>query len=84
METCLNEEGVKANSKIAAKIVKTVLKDNSKLPQIILSREKETEAYANASETILKELNVKSKYYSKKNLKTQKQKNLYQASQPSS
>ena len=52
VKDCMKEKNVKTNSKEAVKIIKSVLKDNSKMPKILLEEEKENKAYKTASESI--------------------------------
>ena len=49
---CMKEKSVKAHSKETVKIIKGILKDNSKMPKTILKEAKEKEVYQAASETI--------------------------------
>ena len=52
VKECMEEKNVKANSKEAVNIIKSVLKDNSKMPKMLLEEEKEKESYKEASESI--------------------------------
>jgi len=55
MQTCMNEREIKANSKNAVKIIQSMLKDNSKIPKVLLEEKKEIEAYKSAVELIERE-----------------------------
>ena len=54
IKTCMEEKSIKINSKEASKIIKAVLKDNSKMPKFFLEESKEIDAYQDALETISK------------------------------
>lgn len=56
MKTCMEENEIKANSKEAAKIIQSVLKDNSKLPEVLLEEKKEGEVYEASAKIIGREL----------------------------
>ena len=55
MQTCMDEEHVKAHGKEAAGIIQALLKDNSRIPKIVLTPEEESEAYKNAAEMLKRE-----------------------------
>ena len=56
MKACMEENEIRANSKEAAKIIQNVLKDNSKLPEVLLEEKKEGEVYEAAAKLIGREL----------------------------
>ncbi len=55
IETCMDEKEAKNNAKDAVRIIQAALKDNSKLPKVLLDEKKELEAYKAAAELIEKE-----------------------------
>ena len=58
MQTCMDEENVKAHGKDSASIIQALLKDNSKIPKVVLEPEEEAEAYRNAAEMLTREYGV--------------------------
>ncbi len=59
IETCMDEKEVKINAKDAVMIIQAVLKDNSKLPKVLLEGKKEREAHEAAARMIEKEHGAK-------------------------
>ncbi|HIG98760.1 TPA: class I tRNA ligase family protein, partial [Candidatus Woesearchaeota archaeon] len=59
INTCLAEKDLKPYGQEVARIVQMALKDSGKLPETLIAREKEIEAYAAAKETIEKEYKAK-------------------------
>ena len=55
IETCMDEKDVKINAKDAVKIIQNLIKDNSKIPKVLLDEKKELEAYKTAAEAIATE-----------------------------
>ena len=55
IQTCMDEEHVKAHGKDAASIIQALLKDNTKIPKVVLMPEEEAEAYGNAAEMLKRE-----------------------------
>ncbi len=74
IETCMDEKEVKNNAKDAVRIIQAVLKDNSKLPKVILDEKKELEAYKAAAELIEKEHGAKVEILAEKDSKESKAK----------
>ncbi|MBI2664816.1 leucine--tRNA ligase [Candidatus Woesearchaeota archaeon] len=52
MQTCMDEREIKNHAEEAAKIIQALLKDNTKIPKILLDESREKEAYGAAAETI--------------------------------
>ncbi len=59
INTCLAEKDIKPHGQDVAKIVQAVLKDLGKLPETIIARDKEMEAYNSAKQEIEKEYEAK-------------------------
>ncbi len=55
INTCLAEKDIKPHGQEVAKIVQAVLKSPEKLPQVLIGKEKELEAYGAAKESIEKD-----------------------------
>ena len=72
MGTCMDEKAVKANAKEAVKIIQTLLKNNSKIPKVLLEEKKELEAYKAAAESIKQEYGVKAEIVAEKESKEAK------------
>ncbi len=72
INTCLSEKDIKPHGQEVAKIVQAVLNDPGKLPQMIIRKEKEIEAYAAAKETIENEHGAKVKVEEAERSKEQK------------
>ncbi|MAG16055.1 leucine--tRNA ligase [Candidatus Woesearchaeota archaeon] len=72
--TCMDERKVKAYAKYAVKIIQALLKDNSKIPKILLEEKKELESYKAAIETIEKEYGTKAEIISEKETENAKAK----------
>jgi len=74
MQTCMDEREIKANGKDAAKIIQALLKDNSKIPKVLLEERREKEAYEAAAETIEREYGAKTEIKAEKESKDLKAK----------
>ncbi len=74
IETCMDEKEVKNNAKEAVRIIQAVLKDNSKLPKVLLDEKKELEAHKAAAELIEKEHGAKVNVVAEKDSKEAKAK----------
>ncbi len=74
IETCMNEKDVKINAKEAVRIIQALLKDNSKIPKVILDEKHELEAYKAAAEMIEKEHGAKAVITAEKDSKEAKAK----------
>src|SRR3989338_7219443 len=72
MGTCMDEKAVKANAKEAVKIIQTLLKNNSKIPKVLLEEKKELEAYKAAAESIKQEYGAKAEIVAEKESKEAK------------
>ena len=58
IKACMDDEKVKSKGKEAAVIISYLLKDNSKIPKVVLESVEEKEAYENAAEALKRECNV--------------------------
>ncbi len=74
IETCMNEKDIKINAKDAVRIIQALLKDNSKIPKVLLNEKKEIEAYEAAAEMIEKEHGAKTAIVAEKSSKEAKAK----------
>ena len=68
----MEEKDVKENEKEAVKIIQTLLKNNSKIPKVLLEEKKELEAYKAAAESIKQEYGVKAEIVAEKESKEAK------------
>ncbi len=74
INTCLSEKDLKPHGQDIAKIVHAVLKDPGKLPEIVIGKEKELEAYESVKETIKDEYKAAVKIEEAEKSKEQKAK----------